>query len=142
MTTFTPVQSLLGGALIGVAAVLLMALHGRIAGITGILSGLLPPRISNDWAWRAAFLGGMIASPLLYTAVFRQSVAIDVTAAPIVLLVSGAIVGIGVSYSSGCTSGHGVCGLARFSKRSLAATVTFMATAAATVFVVRHVIGV
>lgn len=142
MTTFTPVQSLLGGALIGVAAVLLMALHGRIAGITGILSGLLPPRISSDWAWRASFLGGMVASPLLYTAVFRQSVAIDVTAAPILLLVSGAIVGIGVNYSSGCTSGHGVCGLARFSKRSLAATVTFMATAAATVFVVRHVVGV
>ena len=141
MTEFTPLQSLLGGVLIGSAAVLLMALHGRIAGITGILSGLLPPAPAEDWPWRAAFLVGMVLSPVAYQAVTVQPVMIDVAASSGLLLVSGAIVGVGVTYASGCTSGHGVCGLARMSGRSVAATLTFMATAAATVFIVRHMVG-
>ncbi len=139
ITTFTPVQSLFGGALIGLAATLLMLLHGRIAGITGILSGLLPP-LAREWQWRAAFVAGLIAAPLLYFALTGRGVAIDVAGSPLMLLVSGVIVGIGVSYGAGCPSGHGICGLARRSPRSLAAVLTFMATAAATVFVMRHVL--
>ena len=141
MTEFTPLQSLAGGALIGLAAVLLMAVHGRIAGITGILSGLLPPAPAPDWFWRAAFLGGMIASPLLYAALIGGPVALQIEGSGGLLLLSGIIVGIGVTYGSGCTSGHGVCGLARLSPRSVVAVATFMASAAATVFIVRHVIG-
>lgn len=140
MTAFTPLESLFGGALIGLASVLLMAFHGRIAGMTGILSGLLPP-VSSDWAWRAAFLAGAIAAPALVTAVSGYSVAYD---SPVPLswtVISGLVVGIGVYFGSGCTSGHGVCGIARLSPRSIIATATFMATAIATVFVIRHVIG-
>lgn len=141
MTEFTPVESLLGGVLIGFAALLLMALHGRIAGITGILSGLLPPVIAPDWQWRAAFLIGMILSALLYPLLTGDMVPLQIEASTGLLLLSGVIVGIGVTYGSGCTSGHGVCGLARLSPRSIGATLTFMATAAATVFVMRHLIG-
>lgn len=141
MTSFTPMASLIGGALIGVAAVLLMALHGRIAGLTGILSGLLPPTPAPDWAWRLAFLAGMVAAPAVYGGITGQPIDIEVAATPTLLLVSGLIVGVGVTYSSGCTSGHGVCGLARGSGRSVVAVLTFMATAALTVFITRHVIG-
>lgn len=141
MTEFNPLQSLAGGALIGTAAVLLMALHGRIAGVTGILGGLLPPGAAKDWGWRLAFLTGMIASPLVYSVLSGASIPFQSTSSLGTLLAGGAIVGIGVTYGSGCPSGHGVCGLARFSSRSFAAVVAFMATATATVFVVRHVIG-
>lgn len=141
MTEFTPIGSLIGGALIGLAAVLLMALHGRIAGITGILSGLLPPAIAPDWAWRAAFLAGMVSAASLYFIVSGKAVPLKIEASNGLLLLSGVIVGIGVTYGSGCTSGHGVCGLARLSPRSIAATLTFMAVTAATVFVLRHLIG-
>ncbi len=141
MATFTPLPSLLGGALIGAAAVLLMAFHGRIAGITGILSGLLPPALAPDWSWRLAFLAGMVASPLLYLLVTGTPATIAVAASNPMLVVSGIIVGVGVTYGSGCTSGHGICGLARLSGRSVVATLTFMATTALTVFVVRHVAG-
>jgi uncharacterized protein len=144
LTQFTPWQSLAGGMLIGLAATLLMLLHGRIAGVTGILGGLLPPYAqtsADDLSWRAAFVGGLIASPLIYVLIFAAPIAVQVAASPLLLLVSGAIVGIGVVFGAGCPSGHGVCGLARFSPRSIAAVGTFMATAAATVFVVRHVIG-
>lgn len=140
MTTFTPLQSLTGGAMIGLAAVMLMALHGRIAGITGILAGLLPPAQAPDWVWRAAFLAGMVLAPLVYSAASGTVVPLQVAGSPALLLVAGVIVGVGVTYASGCTSGHGVCGLARLSPRSLAAMVTFMATAGLTVFLVRHVI--
>lgn len=141
LTEFTPGQSLAGGLLIGLAAVLLMALNGRIAGVTGILSMLLPPAMATDWAWRIAFLGGMVASPLFYMLATGGLPALQVgTPAPL-LLASGVIVGVGVIYGSGCTSGHGVCGLARLSPRSIAAVLTFMATAVATVFVVRHILG-
>lgn len=141
MTDFTPVQSLLGGALIGTAAVLLMAFHGRIAGLTGILTGVLPPAIARDWGWRVAFLAGMVAAPVVYRFAFGLAPEFESHASPALILIGGIIVGIGVTYGSGCTSGHGVCGLARFSPRSLVAVITFMAAAAATVFLTRHVIG-
>jgi uncharacterized protein len=142
MTEFTPLQSLLGGALIGAAAVLLMALHGRIAGITGILGGLLPPGAAPDRGWRIAFLGGAVASLLAYRVLVGRMVEFASPASLPVLLIGGVLVGIGVTFGAGCTSGHGVCGLARFSVRSLAAVLTFMAAAATTVFVSRHILGV
>jgi len=141
MTTFTPIASLLGGGLIGLAAVMLMAFHGRIAGVTGILSALLPPAPAPDRAWRAAFLGGMAGAPFVYAGIAGAPVAIAVAAPTALLLASGMIVGVGVTYGSGCTSGHGVCGLARGSGRSLAAVLAFMGAAALTVFVARHVVG-
>ena len=141
-TAFTPFASLAGGALIGAAAVLLMALHGRIAGATGILTGVLLPTGASDWIWRAAFLVGMISGPVLYLALFGVTVEVSVPVSRSLLIVGGLIVGIGVVLGNGCTSGHGVCGLARFSGRSLAATLTFMAATALTVFVLRHVMGV
>ncbi len=140
-TAFTPLASLAGGAMIGLAAVLLMATLGRIAGVTGILTGAALPASLADFGWRAAMLAGMVAAPLAYLFLTGSPVAIDVPVSTGMLVVGGLLVGIGVTFASGCTSGHGVCGLARLSPRSLAATLTFMATTAATVFVVRHVIG-
>lgn len=140
-TTFTPWASLGGGALIGLAAVLLMALHGRILGATGIMSGLLRFEDPADWRLRAALVVGMAAGPLVYLLATGQMPAIDLPISNVEVTIGGLIVGIGVSYGGGCTSGHGVCGNARFSRRSMVATVTFMATAFATVFVIRHVLG-
>ena len=140
MTDFTPISALLGGALIGLSAVLLMAFNGRIAGMTGILSGLLPP-VSSDWAWRAAFLSGAIVAPALLTALSDYDVGF-VSPVPMPwIVISGLIVGGGVYFASGCTSGHGVCGMARLSPRSITATVTFMVAAVATVFTIRHLLG-
>lgn len=140
MTDFTPVQSLLGGGLIGLAAVLLMALHGRIAGVTGILSGLLPP-VAADRAWRAAFLAGAVAAPFLIVTLTGAAIPFASPAPWGWLVAGGLIAGIGVSFGGGCTSGHGVCGMARLSRRSIAATLTFMPTAGLTVYAVRHGIG-
>lgn len=141
MTTFTPFASLLGGALIGLAAVILMATHGRIAGISGILSGLLPPGAA-DRAWRAAFVAGAVGAPMLIVMLSgNAAIAFESPVPAPWLVVGGLIVGIGVQFGSGCTSGHGVCGMARLSARSIAATLTFMATTTVTVFVVRHVLG-
>ena len=140
MTEFTPVASLLGGTLIGLSAVLLMAFHGRIAGMTGILSGLLPP-VSSDWAWRAAFVAGAIVAPMLILNVSGDVIAYASPVPTPWVIIGGLIVGVGVYFSSGCTSGHGVCGMARLSPRSIAATLTFMATSFATVFVIRHMLG-
>jgi uncharacterized protein len=140
VTEFTPLASLLGGALIGLAAVMLMATHGKIAGMTAILSGVLPP-LSSDWAWRAAFLAGAIGAPALMVALRAIAIPFDVPVSTAALVAGGLIVGAGVTYGSGCTSGHGVCGIARLSPRSLVATATFMAATFATVFLVRHVIG-
>jgi uncharacterized membrane protein YedE/YeeE len=139
MTDFTPIQSLIGGALIGLAAVFLMALHGRVAGMTGILTGVIPPAAS-DWHWRAAFLAGAIVAPVIWLAA-GGAIPFDVPVSTGALVFGGLLVGIGVHFGNGCPSGHGICGLARFSPRSLAAVVTFMLAAFATVFVVRHVIG-
>lgn len=141
-TEFTPFASLAGGMLIGLATVGLMATVGRIAGMTGIVGGLVPPWDKIE-SWRVAFLAGAIAAPLAYFLLAGRMPAFEVPSGiglP-AMAISGLIVGVGVTFSSGCTSGHGVCGLARFSRRSLAAVVTFMATTALTVFVVRHVVG-
>ena len=140
ITDFTPFPARLGGSLIGLAAVALMAFNGRIAGMTGIMTGLLPP-FAADWGWRAAFLLGAIGAPILMVLAGGHTVAFESTAPAPWLIVGGLIVGVGVYFGSGCTSGHGVCGIARLSPRSIVATLTFMATAVATVFVVRHVLG-
>ncbi|MGL4236162.1 YeeE/YedE family protein [Tabrizicola sp.] len=140
-TEFTPWTSLGGGALIGLAAVLLMALHGRILGVTGILGGLMRFNDPPDWWLRAALVVGMAAGPLLYLLGTGQMPRVDLPVSLPAVVIGGLIVGVGVSYGGGCTSGHGICGNARFSRRSMVATVTFMATAFATVFVSRHLIG-
>lgn len=137
-TAFTPGMSLLGGVLIGLSAVALMALHGRIAGATGILAGVLFPVGRADWAWRAAMLAGMAAGPVLYWLIAGEPIDLAVPVSTPALIVGGLVVGFGVTMGSGCTSGHGVCGMARLSKRSIAATLIFMASTAATVFVIRH----
>jgi uncharacterized protein len=139
MTDFTPIQSLTGGILIGLSAVLLMALHGRVAGMTGILSGVIPP-VVKDWPWRAAFLAGAVVAPVIYLAA-GGVIPFEVPVTTGALVIGGLLVGVGVHFGNGCPSGHGICGLARFSPRSLAAVLTFMLTAFATVFIIRHVIG-
>ncbi len=135
---FTPVSALIGGALIGAAAVLLLLLNGRIAGISGIAGGLLRPA-GNDVAWRIMFIAGLIlgAGGYIYTA----GVPFVVEASLPVLIVGGLLVGFGTQLGGGCTSGHGVCGIARLSQRSILATVIFMVAAIVTVFVMRHVAG-
>lgn len=140
-TEFTPWASLSGGAMIGLAAVLLMALHGRIMGATGILAGVIAPTGRQDFAWRFAVILGMIAGPVLMLLLTGGLPVIQVPGSTAMLLLGGVIVGIGVTYGGGCTSGHGVCGMARFSTRSIVATLTFMAATAGTVFVMRHVMG-
>ena len=137
VANFTPLSALLGGALIGAAAVAMMAMSGRIAGVSGFLSRLLPPYADRALAERAAFVLGLVAAPLLFARlVGAQAPAIAL--APTTIVVAGALVGFGAVWGNGCTSGHGVCGLSRLSLRSLVATVTFMATAMATVFLMRQ----
>jgi uncharacterized membrane protein YedE/YeeE len=137
--SFTPWASLAGGAVIGLAAALFVLFNGRIAGISGILGGLLQwPK--GDIAWRAAFLLGLVAAPAVY-GLFAPLPAVQVDAGTATLIIAGLLVGIGTRYGSGCTSGHGVCGLSRLSPRSLVATGAFMAAGFATVFAVRHLIG-
>ncbi|MEO0751596.1 MAG: YeeE/YedE thiosulfate transporter family protein [Pseudomonadota bacterium] len=140
-TEFTPFASLAGGVLIGLAAVCLMLLRGRIMGATGVLAGALMPASLHDWTWRALLLLGMVLGPWIYFAAAGQLPVIEVPASTPMLIFGGVLVGIGVTLGSGCTSGHGVCGLARLSPRSFAATGTFMLTTAATVYVLRHVVG-
>lgn len=139
-TEFTPLLSLAGGILIGISATLLMMFHGRIAGMTGILAGILPP-FASDWGWRAAFLVGAILTPFLYLQI-GGTIPFAVPVSTGMLAFGGVIVGVGVYFGSGCTSGHGVCGIARFSPRSFVATLVFMASTFATVFVVRHLLGI
>jgi uncharacterized protein len=138
MTNFTPIPAALGGLLIGGAAAALVLLAGRIAGISGIVGGLFrAPR--GERAWRCWFLAGLLMAPIAY--VFFEPVPLTrIAAHPLTLVAAGLLVGFGTRLGGGCTSGHGVCGLARLSRRSLAATIVFMATAIATVFVVRHVV--
>ena len=136
---FTPWSSLAGGLLIGISTAMLLLFNGRIAGISGILGGLLRPA-AGDAGWRIAFLLGLLAAPLIYgLAAPLPGVRIDATTTT--LIVAGLLVGIGTRYGSGCTSGHGVCGLSRLSPRSTVATVAFMLAGFATVYIVRHVIG-
>lgn len=140
ITAFTPVEAILGGGLIGIAATALMALHGRIAGMTGILTGALMPA-GTDRDWRIAFLVGAIAAPWLILLLSGSPIPFD-SAAPVwAVLLSGLIVGVGVTFGGGCTSGHGVCGNARLAPRSIVATLVFMLTTFVTVFVIRHVLG-
>jgi uncharacterized membrane protein YedE/YeeE len=131
----------IGGILIGLSAVMLMALSGRIAGISGIVGGLLPPRSATDRSWRLAFIVGLIGAPLL----LRTFTGDDRIGAPTVglavLIVAGLLVGIGTALGGGCTSGHGICGISRLSPRSIVAVGVFMAAAIVTQFVMRHVIG-
>ncbi|MEF9948582.1 MAG: YeeE/YedE family protein [Comamonas sp.] len=140
---FTPFASLAGGLLIGLSAALLIALLGRVAGISGITGALLQmPTWSavKQWSWRLAFIAGMVAAPLVWQW-FAPLPAMEMPSNPVVIIVAGLLVGFGTRMGSGCTSGHGVCGLSRLSMRSLAATLTFIATGAVTVFVMRHVFG-
>ena len=141
MTEFTPIASLVGGMMIGLSAVLLMAWEGRIAGVAGIAGLLLPPYRDDFFRSRFAFILGLIAAPLLWIFVTGQPVVQTVSSNLPVMFAAGVIVGFGTAYGHGCTSGHGVCGLSRLSMRSLVATSIFIATAMITVFVVRHAIG-
>ena len=138
MQSFDPITALAGGALIGLSAALLLLVLGRIAGIAGILGGLLSGEREN-LMWRAAFVAGLVAAAAGLLA--GRPGAVEVTGNWPLLIAGGLLVGVGTRMGSGCTSGHGVCGLARGSKRSLAATAIFMTVAAATVFVTRHLVG-
>lgn len=140
ITTFTPFEAIVGGSLIGAAAVALMAFHGRIAGMTGILTGAIDPKAA-DRGWRIAFLLGAILAPTLLVFVSGARVPFETNIPLWGVLLSGLMVGVGVTYGGGCTSGHGVCGMARLSARSIVATLTFMVTTFVTVFVIRHVLG-
>jgi uncharacterized protein len=133
---FTPWSSFAGGLLIGAAAAAFVLVHGRVAGVSGILGGLLRPA-GRDVGWRIAFIAGLLAAPALY-ALFARFPAATIEAGFPVMALAGALVGVGTRYGAGCTSGHGVCGLSRLSPRSLAATLAFMAAGFVTVFVVRH----
>ncbi len=135
---FTPWPSLAGGILIGIAAALLVLLNGRVAGISGIVGGLLAPQRA-DIAWRVAFLAGLLLSPLLMMSL-ADLPAPRIDASLGMLALAGLLVGVGTSYGSGCTSGHGVCGISRLSPRSLTATAAFMGAGIATVFVARHLV--
>jgi len=141
-TAFTPVASFGGGLAIGLGAVLLMLGLGRIFGATGIMSGAIFFENRDEFSWRIALIAGMVLAPALIFAVTGTMPSINVPMSPAMIAIGGVIVGLGASLGSGCTSGHGVCGLSRLSIRSLVAVPTFMATAAITVFLTRHVFGV
>lgn len=140
-TEFTPWASLFGGVLIGLSAVMVMALFGRIEGIAGISRGALGLSGAGDRSWRIAFVAGLVAAPLAVASFNPATVAQSVPESLPLMAFAGLLVGVGTALGSGCTSGHGVCGLARLSPRSAAAVGTFMCFAALTVFVIRHVIG-
>jgi uncharacterized membrane protein YedE/YeeE len=135
-TAFAPGAALAGGLMIGLAAALFVILTGRVAGISGILGGLINQR-SGDIAWRAAFVGGLVVAPLIY-ALFSSLPEIQIEADPVILVIAGLMVGFGTRYGSGCTSGHGVCGISRLSPRSMVATLVFMGIGFLTVFLVCH----
>ena len=138
-TSFTPWSATIGGVIIGIAAAMLALLNGRVAGISGIIGGLLRPSFP-DFTWRAAFVAGLLVAPVLYATVATLPPIVVESGYP-VLAIAGLLVGVGTRYGAGCTSGHGVCGLSRFSLRSVVATLVFMIAGLATVYVVRHVIA-
>jgi uncharacterized protein len=140
MTEFTPVAATLGGILIGLSAVMLMLSIGRIAGVSGILSRLLPP-VAEDYGWRLAFVAGMMAAPLGVRWATGAPIEQAVSPNAVLMVTAGLLVGFGSVLGNGCTSGHGVCGISRLSPRSLIATLVFMAAAFLTVFIGRHVLG-
>ena len=138
---FTPWASLIGGLLLGVASAAFILINGRILGISGILGGLLPPKV-GDISWRVAFLLGMLAAPTVFMALVPAGFASEprIDAGFWTVIAAGLLVGIGTRYASGCTSGHGVCGLSRLSPRSLVATLSFMGAGFLMVYVLRHVL--
>jgi len=137
---FTPLAAMAGGVLIGIAAAMFVLLNGRIAGISGVLGGLLRP-VRGDSAWRMAFVLGLVGAPLVYL-LFAALPRPQIDAGYGALILAGLLVGVGTRYGSGCTSGHGVCGLSRLSPRSLVATAAFMGAGFVTVFVTRHLLGI
>lgn len=140
MENFTPLASTLGGLLVGLASAMLLVFNGRIAGISGIVGGLLR-REPGEMGWRAMFFGGLLLGGLVYAWLAPEAFAVEIDRSAGALLVAGVLVGVGTQMGGGCTSGHGICGLSRLSARSLVAVLTFMAAAAATVFVVSHFFG-
>ena len=140
MDGFTPVSALVGGGMIGTSAALFLLLNGRIAGISGILGGLLAPP-SRETSWRAAFVAGLVLAPFAYARLGGNLPPVMVGTSFPLLILAGLLVGFGARLGAGCTSGHGVCGIGRGSPRSLAATGTFMAVAVLTVLVMRHLVG-
>jgi uncharacterized membrane protein YedE/YeeE len=138
-TAFTPWAGTAGGVVLGAAVAVLILANGRIAGISGIVGGLMTPR-AGDVGWRLAFVAGLLLSPLVYSAVAGAPPIVIDASFPVVML-AGAVVGVGARYGGGCTSGHGVCGISRLSPRSLVATFSFVATGFATVYVLRHLTG-
>lgn len=141
MATDTILSAAFGGLFIGLSAVLLLALTGRIAGVSGFVSRLLPPYSDNQLPVRLALVAGLVIAPLLYAAATGIPVGIEVTSSLPLLVIGGVLVGFGAVRGGGCTSGHGICGTARLSPRSIAATAIFMTTGAITVFIMRHVLG-
>ncbi len=142
MENFTPLSGLFGGLLIGLAAALLLLLNGRISGISGIVGGLLAPNPKgSEVGWRLAFVAGLMLGALVYALAAGGAALVSVQASVPVLVVAGLLVGFGTRLGSGCTSGHGLCGIARLSKRSISATAVFFGVAMLTVFLVRHVFG-
>lgn len=142
MTDFTPIGSLIGGALIGLAAVMVMLFHGRIAGISGILGQFLPPWSDKEGLlWRGAFVLGLILAPVLYQEFSDKNIEHVVSNDLVTMISAGLIVGLGVGLGNGCTSGHGVCGIPRLSMRSIIATITFIFFGILAVSIIRHVIG-
>ena len=139
-THFTPLTALSGGLLIGLSAAVLLLFNGRIAGISGIVGGLLQRHKAGDFAWRIAFVLGLVLAPALYR-VFGELPESQIDASSATLVVAGLLVGFGSRLGAGCTSGHGVCGLSRRSPRSMVATATFMATGFITVYLLRHLFG-
>jgi uncharacterized membrane protein YedE/YeeE len=141
MTAFDPVSALFGGGLIGLASALLMLLNGRIAGVSGILGGALAMSAA-DKIWRLAFIAGLIAAPIFIGLFGHLLPEPQMPASWLLIVIAGALVGFGARYGGGCTSGHGVCGIARLSARSIAATAIFMLSAIAVVAIMRHGFGV
>lgn len=137
---FTPWSALAGGVLIGMAVAMFALLNGRIAGVSGIVGGLLKPA-AGDVGWRVAFVLGLVGAPLLYM-LFAPLPRPQIDGGYLALVAAGLLVGVGTRYGAGCTSGHGVCGLSRLSPRSLAATAVFMIAGFATVFVMRHLLSI
>lgn len=137
---FTPGPSLLGGVLLGLAASLYVLLHGRILGISGIFSGLLRPQ-QGDWAWRLSLILGILTAPFWAALVFGMHANSVIDADWFAIVIAGLLVGFGSHYGSGCTSGHGICGLSRLSPRSLLATMSFMFSGFLTVYLIRHILG-
>lgn len=139
MENFTPVSGLIGGMLIGVAAALLLLLNGRISGISGIVGGLLTPK-GSEVGWRIVFIAGLLLGAFGYMLATGEALPVRMQASVPVLVVAGLLVGFGTRFGSGCTSGHGLCGIGRLSKRSIVASVVFFGVAIVTVFLTRHVI--